>query len=129
MFPPCFIGRSRARPGLRDPGHVTVTEAGQFSTRRIFTDDQNVLSFAALDRATAYPRCTSAEVYDYHDELTGVLASSLAKLVPAYTSLGFPESANSPTRQAPTRRPRSDRAARITRRRRTIGFAIVNRRG
>lgn len=52
-----------------------------------------MLSFAALDRATAYPRSTSAEVYDYHDELTGVLASSLAKHVPAYTSLGFPESA------------------------------------
>lgn len=49
-----------------------------------------MLSFAALDRATAYPRSTSAGVYDYHDEHTGVLASSLAKHVPAYTSLGFP---------------------------------------
>lgn len=31
----------------------------------------------------------SAEVHDYHDELTGVLASSLAKRAPGYTSLGF----------------------------------------
>jgi superfamily II DNA or RNA helicase len=31
-----------------------------------------------------------AEVHDYHDELTGVLASSLAKRAPGYTSLGFP---------------------------------------
>ncbi len=32
----------------------------------------------------------TAEVHDYHDELTGVLASSLAKRAPGYTSLGFP---------------------------------------
>jgi superfamily II DNA or RNA helicase len=31
----------------------------------------------------------TAEVHDYHDELTGVLASSLAKRAPGYTSLGF----------------------------------------
>jgi Domain of unknown function (DUF4062) len=29
--------------------------------------------------------------HDYHDELTGVLASSLAKRAPGYTSLGFPD--------------------------------------
>jgi superfamily II DNA or RNA helicase len=33
----------------------------------------------------------SAEVHDYHDELTGVLASSLAKRAPGYMSLGFPD--------------------------------------
>ena len=33
----------------------------------------------------------TAEVHDYHDELTGVLASSLAKRAPGYTSLGFPD--------------------------------------
>ena len=33
---------------------------------------------------------TTAEVHDYHDELTGVLASSIAKRAPGYTSLGFP---------------------------------------
>jgi superfamily II DNA or RNA helicase len=38
-----------------------------------------------------YPDKTTAEVHDYHDELTGVLASSLAKRAPGYTSLGFPD--------------------------------------
>jgi superfamily II DNA or RNA helicase len=33
----------------------------------------------------------TAEVHDYHDELTEVLASSLAKRAPGYTSLGFPD--------------------------------------
>jgi superfamily II DNA or RNA helicase len=33
----------------------------------------------------------TAEVHDYHDELTGVLAASLAKRAPGYTSLGFPD--------------------------------------
>ena len=46
--------------------------------------------------ATAFPATSgegkaTAEVHDYHDELTGVLASSLAKRAPGYTSLGFPE--------------------------------------
>jgi hypothetical protein len=35
------------------------------------------------------PPQATAEVHDYHDELTGVLASSLAKRAPGYTSLGF----------------------------------------
>jgi superfamily II DNA or RNA helicase len=34
---------------------------------------------------------TTAEVHDYHDVATGVLASSLAKRAPGYTSLGFPD--------------------------------------
>ena len=34
---------------------------------------------------------TTAEVHDYHDELTPVLASSLAKRAPGYTSLSFPD--------------------------------------
>jgi hypothetical protein len=33
----------------------------------------------------------TAEVHDYHDELTGVLASSLARRAPGYTQLGFPD--------------------------------------
>jgi len=36
-----------------------------------------------------YPGKTTAEVHDYHDENTGVLAASLAKRAPGYTSLGF----------------------------------------
>jgi superfamily II DNA or RNA helicase len=34
---------------------------------------------------------SAAEVHDYHDELTGVLASSLAKRAPGYTRIGFPD--------------------------------------
>jgi superfamily II DNA or RNA helicase len=39
----------------------------------------------------SYHGKTDAEVHDYHDALTGVLASSLAKRAPGYTSLGFPD--------------------------------------
>jgi superfamily II DNA or RNA helicase len=38
-----------------------------------------------------YDGKATAEVHDYHDEHTGVLASSLAKRAPGYTSLGFPD--------------------------------------
>jgi superfamily II DNA or RNA helicase len=38
-----------------------------------------------------YDGKATAEVHDYHDELTGVLASSLAKRAPGYTCLGFPD--------------------------------------
>ncbi len=34
---------------------------------------------------------TTAEVHDYHDTATPVLAASLAKRAPGYTSLGFPD--------------------------------------
>jgi hypothetical protein len=37
-----------------------------------------------------HPGKTTVEVYDYRDIETGVLASSLAKHAPGYTSLGFP---------------------------------------
>jgi superfamily II DNA or RNA helicase len=33
----------------------------------------------------------TAEVHDYRDELTGVLASALAKRAPGYTHLRFPD--------------------------------------
>ena len=36
-----------------------------------------------------HPGKSTAEVHDYHDVSTGVLASSLAKRAPGYTSLGF----------------------------------------
>ena len=36
-----------------------------------------------------HPGKGTAEVHDYHDENTGVLASSLAKRAPGYISLGF----------------------------------------
>ena len=38
-----------------------------------------------------YDGKATAEVHDYLDERTGVLASSLAKRAPGYTSLGFPD--------------------------------------
>ncbi len=38
-----------------------------------------------------FPGKTTAEVHDYHDVATGVLAASLAKRAPGYTSLGFPD--------------------------------------
>jgi superfamily II DNA or RNA helicase len=38
-----------------------------------------------------HPGKTTAEVHDYHDINTGVLASSLAKRAPGYVSLGFPD--------------------------------------
>jgi superfamily II DNA or RNA helicase len=39
----------------------------------------------------SHPGKTTAEVHDYHDINTGVLASSLAKRAPGYVSLGFPD--------------------------------------
>jgi alpha-ketoglutarate-dependent taurine dioxygenase len=36
-----------------------------------------------------YPGKSTAEVHDYHDVSTGVLASSLAKRAPGYSGLGF----------------------------------------
>lgn len=47
----------------------------------------------------AYPGKTTAEVHDYHDINTGVLASSLAKRAPGYVNLGFPD----PRRSGSTR--------------------------
>jgi superfamily II DNA or RNA helicase len=38
-----------------------------------------------------HPGKTTAEIHDYHDVRTGVLAASLAKRAPGYTSLGFPD--------------------------------------
>ena len=38
-----------------------------------------------------YPGKATAEIHDYHDQDTPVLAASLAKRAPGYTSLGFPD--------------------------------------
>lgn len=46
----------------------------------------------------SYPGKATAEVHDYHDVATGVLASSLARRAPGYTSLGFPDPRHSPGR-------------------------------
>jgi superfamily II DNA or RNA helicase len=39
----------------------------------------------------AHPGKATAEIHDYHDLRTGVLAASLAKRAPGYASLGFPD--------------------------------------
>ena len=44
---------------------------------------------------------TTAEVHDYLDEQTGVLAAMLAKRAPGYTSLGFPDPRGPHSPQAP----------------------------
>lgn len=46
-----------------------------------------------------HPGKTIAEVHDYHDIDTAVLASSLAKRAPGYTSLGFPDPRKSASRR------------------------------
>jgi superfamily II DNA or RNA helicase len=46
----------------------------------------------------AHPGKTTAEVHDYHDTNTGVLASSLAKRASGYVSLGFPDPRRAATR-------------------------------
>jgi superfamily II DNA or RNA helicase len=38
-----------------------------------------------------YPGKTTAEIHDYHDTATSVLAASLAKRASGYTSLGYPD--------------------------------------
>lgn len=45
-----------------------------------------------------YPGKETAEIHDYHDAGTGVLAATLAGRAPGYTSLGFPD----PRRITPT---------------------------
>ena len=39
----------------------------------------------------AYPGKTTAEIHDYHDVRTPVLAASLARRAPGYTHLGIPD--------------------------------------
>ncbi|HEV7974649.1 DEAD/DEAH box helicase [Amycolatopsis sp.] len=46
-----------------------------------------------------HPGKSTAEVHDYLDVDTGVLASSLAKRAPGYTSLGFPDPRKPPPRR------------------------------
>ena len=55
---------------------------------------------------------TTAEVHDYHDERTGVLASALPKRAPGYTTLGFPDPRKlTPTPSASPRQPEPPRPA------------------
>lgn len=47
----------------------------------------------------SHPDKVSAEVHDYYDVKTPVLASSLAKRAPGYVSLGFPDPRREPDPQ------------------------------
>ena len=54
------------------------------------------IAFKAVSSSTrpypaALPGKATAEIHDYHNLRTGVLATSLAKRAPGYTSLGFPD--------------------------------------
>jgi superfamily II DNA or RNA helicase len=51
----------------------------------------------------SYPGKATAEIHDYHDQHTPVLASSLAKRAPGYTSLGFPDPRRLPLTPSATR--------------------------
>jgi len=51
----------------------------------------------------AHENKTAAEVHDYLDERTGVLAAMLAKRAPGYTGLGFPDPRRLASPQAPAR--------------------------
>jgi superfamily II DNA or RNA helicase len=53
----------------------------------------------------SYPGKATAEIHDYHDMHTPVLAASLAKRAPGYTSLDFPD-----PRQLPLTPSASDQA-------------------
>ena len=56
-------------------------------------------------RVRPYPGKDTAEVHDYHDAATGVLAATLAGRAPGYTSLGFPDPRRIPPTPERGRRP------------------------
>jgi superfamily II DNA or RNA helicase len=51
---------------------------------------------------------TTAEVHDYLDQRTGVLAAMLAKRAPGYTSLGFPDPRKIPLTPSASTEPYED---------------------
>jgi hypothetical protein len=55
-----------------------------------------------------YPGMEAAEVHDYHDVGTGVLAATVVGRAPGYTSLGFPD----PRRMTPAPAPDLHRSPR-----------------
>jgi hypothetical protein len=69
-------GRLRADPG---PGRFVSRHECRFVAR---------LPAGIL---RSHENKTTAEVHDYLDERTGVLAAMLAKRAPGYTGLGFPD--------------------------------------
>ena len=92
-LPDLFIDRSLGRlqvpAGLRSAGLRLVTLDTLFLAAPIAFKGRLVQYVGRVLRA--HPGKTTAEVHDYHDIATGVLASSLAKRAAGYTSLGFPD--------------------------------------
>lgn len=86
------------------PATLTLARSGHPVSRRPVAQKRQIVQYPGriLRR---YDGKTTTEVLDCHDELPGVLASSLAKRAPGYTSLGFPDPGNSPTSPARTWRP------------------------
>jgi hypothetical protein len=76
--------RALHRRGLRlpDPGHLVSCRAGGV---------KRAPGPVRRPDPAPYPGKTTAEIHDYHDARTGVLAASLAKRAPGYISLGFPD--------------------------------------
>lgn len=93
---------ARLRPVIGDPG-LLVVATGPFIGEGFDCPALDTLFLAApiafRGRVVQYvgrimrsmEGKTTAEVYDYHDVGTPVLASSLARRAPGYTSLGFPD--------------------------------------
>jgi hypothetical protein len=71
-------------------GRVRLPRAGHPVPRRAHRSEGRLVQYACRI-LRPYDGKATAEVHDYYDELTGVLASSLAKRAPGYTSLGFPD--------------------------------------
>jgi hypothetical protein len=97
--PPPWPGSPRSPAGHRSSLSRPARTPGKGSTARRWTPAFLAAPVASKGRLLQYAGRilrpydgkATAEVHDYHDELTGVLASSLAKRAPGYTSLGFPD--------------------------------------
>ena len=95
----CYAGDA----GPSVPGGMTVIYrdliASEARTRQVTTDVTAALAQGRKGKLVQYAGRilrpydgkTTAEVHDYVDEQTRVLASSLAKRAPGYVSLGFPD--------------------------------------
>jgi superfamily II DNA or RNA helicase len=73
-----------------------------------------------------YPGKPTAEVHDYHDQQTGVLAATLAGPAPGYTSLGFPDPRRLPP--TPSATPAASSPPPAPRPHRAEGSGLANRR-
>jgi hypothetical protein len=100
------ISASRAAQGVADTKGSSIARRADIYEKTTESDRlaaaQGPLVQYAGPILRPYDGTATAEVHDYHDELTGVLASSLAERAPGYTSLGFPDPRKLPRTPAPT---------------------------